>query len=163
MEWPNIGVAASEVAIIPFASEYAHDFKTLNLEWLTRYFEVEPIDHEVLSAPHRILASGGWILLARSGADIVGTAALLPAGLGRFELSKMAVTRARQGTGIGRALLMAIIAVYRQWGGQELFLESNRRLVPALTLYRSVGFVECARPEGPTHYERADIYMRYEG
>ena len=147
--------------IIRFEQAYALDFKALNFEWLRRYFRVEPIDHEVLSAPQRIIEDGGCVLLARQGSDIVGTAALLSAGDQRYELSKMAVTERCQGRGIGRALLTAILAVYQDLNGCELFLESNRLLVPALALYRSVGFREVVRPAGPTHYQRADIYMRY--
>ena len=33
------------------------------------------------------------------------------------------------------------------------------KLTPALTLYESVGFVHTPRPEGPPHYDRADVYM----
>lgn len=146
------------VEIIPYERRYAGDFKRLNLEWLEKYFRVEPIDEEVLSKPAEILRDGGAIFLARYRGTIVGTCALLNKGGGRFELSKMAVTSNLQGLGIGRKLLRAAIADYLARDGRELFLESNSRLRPAITLYESAGFVHAQRPE-PSHYVRSDVYM----
>jgi ribosomal protein S18 acetylase RimI-like enzyme/DNA-binding MarR family transcriptional regulator len=148
------------VEIIPFERRHAADFKRLNIEWLQKYFRVEPIDLQVLSKPMRILRDGGVIFLARYRRTIVGTCALLNAGSGRFELSKMAVTAGHQGLGIGRKLIEAVIADYLERGARELFLESNSKLTPAITLYESTGFVHAARPE-PSHYERSDVYMVY--
>jgi len=150
------------VEIIPFERRYAADFKRLNIEWLEKYFRVEPIDEEVLSHPERILRKGGAIFLARYRGAIVGTSALLAAGDGRFELSKMAVTAGHQGLGIGRKLLEAAVAEYLSRGACELFLESNSRLTPAITLYESAGFAHAPRP-APSHYERSDVYMVYVG
>lgn len=150
------------VEIIPFERRYAADFKRLNVEWLEKYFRVESIDEQVLSRPLAILREGGAIFLARQGTAIVGTCALLAAGDGRFELSKMAVTDSHKGLGIGRKLIVAVIAAYRVRGARELFLESNSKLTPAITLYESSGFVHAPRPS-PSHYERGDVYMVYVG
>lgn len=153
---------AGAVEIVPFERRYAADFRRLNVEWLEKYFRVEPIDEEVLSRPLRIVSEGGAIFLARHRGAIVGTGALLNAGNGRYELSKMAVTSGHRGLGIGRKLIAALIAEYRSRGARELFLESNSRLTPAITLYESAGFVHASRPE-PSHYERSDVYMVYVG
>ena len=153
---------ASAVEVIPFERRYAADFKRLNIEWLEKYFRVEPIDEEVLSRPLRILRNGGAIFLARYRGAIVGTCALLNAGDARFELSKMAVSAGHQGLGIGRKLLETAIADYLSRGARELFLESNSKLTPAISLYESAGFVHSPRP-APSHYERSDVYMVYVG
>ena len=150
------------VEIIPFERRHAADFRRLNLEWLEKYFRVEPIDEQVLSKPLAILRKGGAIFLARHRGAIVGTCALLDAGDGRFELSKMAVTESHQGLGIGRRLVEAVIAEYLSRGARELFLESNSKLAPAIALYESVGFVHSPR-SAPSHYERSDVYMVYVG
>ena len=51
---------ARHVQIIPSESRYAADFKRLNVEWLEKYFTVEPIDEKVLSDPEAaILRPGG--------------------------------------------------------------------------------------------------------
>lgn len=150
------------VDIIPFERRYAGDFKRLNVEWLEKYFRVEPIDEQVLSRPGELLRRGGAIFLARHRGAIVGTCALLDAGDGRFELSKMAVTGSHQGLGIGRKLVQAVVSEYLARGGRELFLESNSKLTPAITLYETAGFAHASRP-GPSHYERGDVYMVYVG
>jgi GNAT superfamily N-acetyltransferase len=151
------------IEILPFEARYAADFKELNLEWLRKYFRVEPVDEEVLSRPEEIVAQGGAIYVARVQARIVGTVALLRSGERRYELSKMAVTPDWQGRGISRRLLDVAIDAFIARGGGELYLESSSTLMPALRLYESTGFVHAPRPAGPSHYDRADVYMVYRG
>ena len=91
----------------------------------------------------------------------MGTGALIKAGRSRFELSKMAVTQRYQGLGIGRRLLEAAIQQFRKIGARELFLESNRKLTPALRLYESSGFHHAPRPGEASHYQRSNVYMVY--
>lgn len=153
---------SDSIDIIDFEPRYAGDFKRLNVEWLEKYFAVEPIDEHVLSDPSgSIIEPGGAILLALAGDEIVGTCALIKAGDLRYELSKMAVTERFQGRRIGRQLLVATITRFHELGGQELFLESNSVLTPALTLYESAGFVHAPRPGGASHYARGNVYMVY--
>ena len=119
------------IRIVGFDPRWRADFARLNLEWLRRWFVVEPFDEEVLGDPERyILADGGRVLFAlRDAADggtqAVGTVALRNAGDGVYELTKMAVEPALRGAGIGRALLEAAIDAYRGLGGRELYLESS--------------------------------------
>jgi DNA-binding MarR family transcriptional regulator len=70
------------VEIIPFEARYRADFKRLNLEWLHRYFKVEPIDEAVLGDPEGLIRAGGHLFLARLRGRIVGTCALIVAGNG---------------------------------------------------------------------------------
>jgi len=112
---------AAAVEVIPFERRYRADFKRLNVEWLQKYFQVEPIDETVLSRPEAILRKGGAVLLAKLRNEIVGTCTLLK-NADRFELSKMAVTESYQGLGIGRRLLMAAIQEFEARGGGQLFL-----------------------------------------
>jgi GNAT superfamily N-acetyltransferase/DNA-binding MarR family transcriptional regulator len=164
------------VEIIPFEPRYRDDFRRLNVEWLEKHFYVEAIDHDVLSNPEeKILGPGGYIFLARrtpqpgAGAsdapegEIIGTCALIKAGRGRFELSKMAVTERYQGLRVGRRLLEAAIAQFEKTGARQLFLESNSKLKTALQLYESSGFQHAPRPDGASHYQRSDVYMIYKG
>lgn len=154
--------ARASVEIIPFEPRYRDDFRRLNIAWLERYFYVEAIDDEVLSQPERtILKPGGAIFLARYQGQIVGTSALIAVGRSRVELSKMAVTERCQGLGIGRRLLTAAIEHFSRMGRRQLFLESNSKLKPALTLYESAGFRHAPRPKGASHYDRSDVYMVY--
>lgn len=155
---------ADQVRIVPFAPELREHFYRLNAEWLAKYFQIEPIDHAVLSEPEKhILDPGGSIIFAMLGDEVVGTCALMPDSPGVFELTKMAVTNGHQGLGIGRKLMEAMIEEYHRLGGRELFLESQKRLQPALRLYESVGFELQPGVKPGTHYQRADVYMIYRG
>jgi DNA-binding MarR family transcriptional regulator/GNAT superfamily N-acetyltransferase len=155
-------VLAAEVEIHPYRPAWAPHFERINVEWLERWFVVEPVDREVLSQPGKyVIDRGGTILFATLDGEVIGTAALLHEHDGIYELSKMAVETGFRGLGAGRKLLDAAIAEFRRLGGKTLFLESNSRLKPALTLYESAGFVHEPAPRPGSHYARADVYMIY--
>lgn len=153
------------IRILDFDPRWRDDFARLNIAWLERWFVVEPIDREVLSDPeHHILAGGGRVLFAVDARErAVGTVALKHEGSGVYELTKMAVDPSQQGRGVGRRLLEAAIAAFRDHDGRELFLESSSKLVPALRLYESAGFRHRPAPRPGSHYARADVYMVWEG
>lgn len=145
--------------IVAFEPALRAYFGRLNREWLERYFVVEPIDAEVLDYPEqRILAGGGCILFALLDDEVVGTCALLQESPGVYELTKMAVTQAHQGGGIGRQLLDAAIDEFRRIGGSGLFLETNSSLKVAISLYERAGFEHRGR-KPDSHYARSDTYM----
>lgn len=160
--------SATHLRIIDFDPRWRDDFARLNIEWLERWFEVEPIDREVLGDPEtHILAHGGRVLFAllrdEDGHErVVGTVALKRESEGVFELTKMAVEEGRRGLGIGRRLMEGALETYRTLGGHELFLESSSKLGPALALYESVGFRHYPAPRPGSHYHRADVYMVWE-
>lgn len=147
--------------VADYEPRWRTDFARLNLEWLERWFTVEPVDRMVLEDPEgRILANGGQVLFAVDEAGhAFGTVALLHEGGGVYELTKMAVAPAARGQGLGRALMVAALARFHALGGRELFLESSSRLTNALALYESVGFEHRAAPRPGSHYARADVYM----
>ncbi len=154
----------SDVLIVDFDPRWRDDFARLNVEWLQRWFVVEPIDREVLGDPEtHILADGGRVLFAISTDPgqqrAVGTVALRREGDGVYELTKMAVAPDARGLGIGRRLMQASLQAFHAMGGGELFLESSSRLGPALQLYESAGFVHRPAPRAGSHYARADVYM----
>ena len=147
------------LTILPYAPAHAAAFRDLNRAWIKRYFTLEPHDVEMLDDPEGyILQGGGHILMAELDGQIVGTVALIREAPDRYELAKMAVTDAAQGRGVGRALGEAAIEKARELNAKRLVLESNRRLAPALALYRSLGFREVPLlPDTP--YARADIRL----
>lgn len=136
-------------------------FRTLNEEWITRYFTLEAKDRETLNDPvHSILLKGGHIFMAYAGSEAVGCVALIPMRDGVYELSKMAVSPQLRGRGLGRRLLHHAIAQARSLGAKSLFLGSNTRLKDAIHLYESAGFRH-VKPESlpPMPYTRADVFM----
>lgn len=146
------------VVIIPFSSDLKEPIRTLNLEWLNKYFKVEPKDERVLSNPQEeIIDKGGMIFYAKYNDKIVGTVSLLKMNDTEFELSKMAVTDGVQGLGIGIKLMEHCVKAAEENQLKKIIIYSNRKLVPAITLYEKFGFKEIPLEAGI--YERADIKM----
>lgn len=145
--------------IIPFESQYATDFKDLNIEWLEKYFWVEPHDEEVLGKPGKyIIDPGGQIFLVKDRDQIIGTVALMKIEDGVFELTKMAITPSAQGRNIGQKLMAHTLEFARKRGWQKLIIYSNRKLENAIHIYRKYGFKEIPI-EGNNPYSRGDIKM----
>nr|WP_314896789.1 GNAT family N-acetyltransferase [uncultured Flavobacterium sp.] len=144
--------------IIPFTTALTEHIKTLNIEWLEKYFKVEPKDEIVLSNPQgEIIDKGGMIFYAKYNDAIIGTVSLIKIDNSTFELSKMAVKDGIQGLGIGKKLMVHCLTVAEQKGIKKLILYSNRKLLPAIHLYEKFGFVEISLED--CVYERADIKM----
>jgi GNAT superfamily N-acetyltransferase len=154
----HLATTEATVQILDFEPHHAGMFRTLNEEWINRYFVMEKADHKSLGNPQSyIIDKGGYILMASYQGEIVGTCALINDGNGVYELAKMAVTPKAQGLKIGKLLGEAAIGKAREVGASMVYLVSNRRLETALNLYRRLGFVEVPMP--PSIYERADIKM----
>ena len=148
----------SNVIVIPFSDTSSDAIKTLNLEWLTKYFKVEPKDEMVLSNPKsEIIDKGGFIFYAQYQGSIVGTVSLLKIDEVTFELSKMAVSSSVQGIGIGKQMLEHCFEFSKNKNINTLILYSNRSLQSAIHLYTKYGFKEIPLESGI--YERADIKM----
>jgi ribosomal protein S18 acetylase RimI-like enzyme len=149
---------AHEVVIIPFSIELKEPIKTLNVEWLSKYFKIEPRDERVLSNPQEeIIDKGGMIFYAKYNDVIVGTVSLIKMNETEFELSKMAVTGHVQGLGIGKIMIEHCIKAAVDNHIEKIIIYSNRKLLNAIHLYKKYGFVEIPVEEGI--YERADIKM----
>jgi putative acetyltransferase len=136
-------------------------FRTLNEEWITRYFILEEHDREVLGDPESaILRAGGQVFMAYIERETVGCVALIPTGDGIYELSKMAVAPQYRGCGIGRRLIHFTIEQAKLMGAKSLFLGSSTKLPNAVRLYESVGFRHVPRERvPPLLYDRTDVFM----
>jgi len=144
--------------IVPYRSEHAAAFRDLNLDWIRKYFTVEPRDERDLGDPDTyIITPGGYIFMAELNDRAVGTCALMREDEGVFELAKMTVSESVRGLGVGRALGAATIAHARAIGARRVELFTNSSLAPAIALYRSLGFVDA--PVGKTDFVRADVHM----
>ena len=149
----------SEIEIINFDENYAQYFYDINVQWLESDFYVEDYDRKVLSQPNKyIIEPGGHIFFAKLQDQIVGTTALIARPNNSFELSKMGVFESHRGLKIGDALMHAAIQYSKEQDKAVLWLESSRKLNPALSMYKKFGFKET--PLDPdTPYERCDIRM----
>ena len=150
-----------EVLIRGYSPRYSAYFKSLNETWINHYFTMEDADRKVLEDPAgTIIAGGGDILFAVDAItdEPLGTVALIRSSEESVELAKMAVAEKAKGRQIGRLLGEAALTRAREMGATFAFLESNRKLTPALSLYRKLGFIEKSFPVD-SDYSRADIYM----
>ncbi|WP_029037515.1 GNAT family N-acetyltransferase [Salinimicrobium xinjiangense] len=145
--------------IIAYEPRFAKDFRDLNIEWLEKYFWVEPHDEEVLGNPEKyIIEPGGTIFFVRDHRNIVGTVALMKIDEGIFELTKMAVVPAVQGKNVGQRLMRYTLDYARSKGWNKLIIYSNRKLENAIHIYKKSGFKEI--PIGENNpYARGDIKM----
>ena len=136
-------------------------FRELNEAWIRRYFALEEKDKQTFADPQsKIIDHGGHIYFAILNEEQIGCCALLPMSPGEFEVAKMAVSEKLQRGGIGRGLLKYVIQQAQQLGATRLYLETNHTLLPAIALYKQLGF-EAVPTERvvASPYERADVHM----
>ncbi len=149
-----------DVQIVDYRPEWAGAFRSLNEEWISRYFRMEESDYKALDHPDEyIINKGGLILVGLFHEQPVGVCALIRMDDPKydFELAKMAVSPLAQGKNIGFLLGQAIVEKARALGASTLYLESNTILEPAISLYHKLGFVKVAGRATP--YERCNIQM----
>ncbi|MCJ8209872.1 GNAT family N-acetyltransferase [Mucilaginibacter sp. RS28] len=148
------------IEIIPYNATLAPYFKSINLEWISEYFKVEPHDIEQLEHPEEIIANGGDILFAKYNDEIVGTCALIKTGEHEYELAKMGILTPFRGKKIGTKLMEAVLKRAKEMGANRLWLGSSTKLPAALDLYVKYGFRHVALKPSP--YARADVRMEIE-
>lgn len=150
----------SEVEIIDYQSIHREDFKRLNHEWIIQHFVLEENDHKALNHPEEaILAKGGLIKMAIWQREVVGTCALLKVGDTVYELAKMAVTDRAKGKHIGYQLALEMMKAAQALKATKLELITNTNLIPAISLYHKVGFVEVALGTAAGYYQRGNMKM----
>jgi len=147
-----------KVELVEFEDKYTRAFSELNYEWIEKYFDIEDSDRAMLDAPREyILDKGGYITMALYDGATIGTCALIKHGNDRYELAKMAVDDSAKGLGIGYLMGVHLLKVAAELGGKSVFLESNTRLVPAINLYKKLGFERIVGEPSP--YARCNIQM----
>ncbi len=156
----QVANSVNEIRIAPYRAEYAEAFKRINQSWIEEYFEMEDADRRALDHPESyILEKGGEILFAVDAQDqVIGTCALIRHNAELAELAKMGVDKSSQTHGAGRLLGEAILKLAEAKGFRKVCLETNSALVPAISLYKKLGFKQMLAPN-PSDYQRADVYM----
>jgi putative acetyltransferase len=109
----------------------------------------QDFDKELADFPGKYAPPEGALLLARIDGTAAGTVALRKLDAGICEMKRLYVKpayrgrRTANGRSIGRALAEDIVAIGRERGYQRLRLDTiGGKMRQALTLYRSMGFVE---------------------
>ncbi len=152
---------SANINIVEYKPEYIEYFRTLNYEWLNKYFSVEEADENILSNPEsEIINKEGMIFFAEDNGDILGTAALIKHDNRIYELTKTAVTEKAQGRQIGKKLTLAVIEKAKTLNAEKLILETSMKLNAAYNLYCKLGFEQVEYPPGEnSKYKRNTIKM----
>lgn len=145
--------------IIPYERKYKNDFIKLNTAWVEKYFQMEKADLDVLEHVEDLLESGSMIFFALEGDMVLATCMAMPLDKDNdiWEICKLAATGQYTGKGAGSAVFKASIDYAIANGAKKLTLISNRRLHPALHIYRKFGFHEVPLDKAYWGFERADI------
>lgn len=121
------------------ADAWPEDAMRRELESQHGYYLVA-VDGEAGGAPDDADASA---TAPPAGASLYGYAGLLaPAGSGQGDIQTIAVAPERRGSGLGRALMLALIDEARRRAVWQVFLEVRADNPVARALYESLGFVE---------------------
>ena len=149
----------------PFSDDLAPYFDTINREWISQMFTLEPVDERVITRPKaQIIDTGGHIWFAlHNELGVVGTCALMKKKEGVFELTKMGVVSSARGLKVGEALLRHVLSQAPNIATTCLFLLTNNRCEAAIHLYEKNGFSHCPKimQEFGGAYERCNVAMRF--
>lgn len=148
------------VQVVEYEPKYQSVFRSLNVEWISTYFEMEEADYEALDHPEEhILNKGGKIFVALYKNEPVGVCALIKMDDPDYdyELAKMAVSPKAQGKNIGSILGQAAVDSAKELGASKIYLAGNTRLKASIHLYHKLGFKKITGHSSP--YKRVDIQM----
>jgi putative acetyltransferase len=105
--------------------------------------DFQGFEEELAALPGDYAEPAGTIVLARVGGEVAGCVALRPLPEpGACEMKRMYVRPAFQRRGLGRALGERILADARARGYRVMRLDTIDTMLPAITLYRDLGFRE---------------------
>jgi GNAT superfamily N-acetyltransferase len=153
------------LSIVEYHDGLARPFYDINAAWIDSMFVLEDHDRDVLQYPRKMVIDPGGVILFVASPDhgIVGTAALMKSGDGRFELTKMGVLESARGLKAGEFLLSHIIARARAMAVKQLYLLTNHKCEAAIHLYEKLGFVhsEAIMRDYGHSYARCDVAMDY--
>ena len=149
----------TKISFKKFTKIDSEKFKSLNLEWLNRYFEVETIDKLVLNNPKtEIIDKGGFIFMIQKNSETIGTFAFIKKNEKIYEFSKMAIIPDERGNGYGNKAMKFLIQFAKNKKWSRLILYSNTKLKNSIHLYRKYGFKEIPI-EKNLIYSRGNIKM----
>ena len=149
----------TKISFKKFTKIDSEKFKSLNLEWLNRYFEVETIDKLVLNNPKtEIIDKGGFIFMIQKNSETIGTFAFIKKNEKIYEFSKMAIIPEERGKGYGNLAMRFLIEFSKNKNWSKLILYSNTKLKNSIHLYKKFGFKEIPLEEN-LKYSRGNIKM----
>jgi ribosomal protein S18 acetylase RimI-like enzyme len=118
------------------------------------------VDEELASLPGKYARPAGMILLAWAEGEAIGTVAYRSFAPGECEMKRLYVAPEWRGRRAGRLLCDRLIEEARAADYHRMLLDTGDWLLPALSLYRALGFVPI-----PAYYHnpiRGTVYLARE-
>ena len=127
--------------------------------FIDQVFSHQGLAEELRQLPQMYGPPHGRILLAVRDGVVCGGGAFRRLGDGSCEMKRLFVPERHAGAGIGTRLGLELVAAARTAGYRMMRLDTARRLTEALSLYRRMGFRDCA----PYHDypQRLRDYIRF--
>lgn len=104
--------------------------------------EYQGFTAELAALPTPYVPPRGALLIAHVDSGVAGCVALRPLDAHRGEMKRLYVRPAYQKSGLGKALVEAVINAARRIGYRELRLDTLASMTSAQALYRRLGFIE---------------------
>ena len=119
------------------------------------------LENELAELPVKFAPPGGCFLLARESGRPVGCVSYCAQGEpGVVELKRMYVRPGQRGSGLGVALLEAVIERARAEGVRRIVLDSYHTMTSAHKIYRAAGFRDVGPPPGfPEKFVPVVVFM----
>jgi GNAT superfamily N-acetyltransferase len=112
-------------------------------DWLGIDLTFQDFENELKGLPGKYAPPKGELMLACSHAgDALGCVGVRPLDGAVCEMKRLYVRPAERGTGVGRALVDAILRSAEELGYAQMKLDTLPWMDPAMTLYRQFGFKE---------------------
>lgn len=113
-------------------------------EWLGVDLCFQGFTAELANLPGAYSPPRGRLLLALDAGQAAGCVALRPFGDNACEMKRLYVRAAWQHKGLGRRMAQHVVAEARALGYASVLLDTLPHMLPAIALYRSLGFVRRA-------------------
>lgn len=120
--------------------------------------EYQGFNAELGGLPGQYAPPSGELLLAKVNGEVAGCIALRALDRSTLEMKRLYVRPSTRGTGLGKRLVEAAIAIARQGGYAELRLDTLPSMDAAQALYRTLGFIETA-PYGTAFLPGTRFYV----
>lgn len=150
----------TEMKVIPFEERYRQDFIDFNTDWIVSNFgAVEAHDLETFETIDEKLQAGAMIFFAVQDGIALAACMATPMEGTTWEICKLCSNRQVPHKGAGSAVFQTSMEWALSHGAERLFILSNRKLKPALHIYRKFGFQEIKLQS--YEYARGEIAFEY--
>lgn len=142
--------------IMEYHPKFKNAFIQFNTDWIVDHFgRLEMEDLETFEKIDEEIKAGAMIYFAVEDDVPLATCMAKPMSGETWEICKLASNKCRKHNGCGSAVFEAAVQWAINHGSKRLFLLSNRKLKPALHIYKKFGFQEIKLND--YEYVRGDI------